>query len=48
MPRKEKLELYGFRLTKKQKAKVKKAARTWKSVDSEAGVIRHLIDTYIA
>jgi len=46
--RKENLQLYGFRLTKAQKAKVKKAKRTWKNgVDSEAGVIRHLIETYL-
>jgi hypothetical protein len=43
----EKLKLYGFRLNKSQKAKVKKAAKKWNNVDSEAGVIRHLIETYL-
>ena len=44
---KNKLYLYGFRLTKAQKKKVKEAKKKWKNVDSEAGVIRHLIDTYL-
>lgn len=41
----EKLELYGFRLTKQQKRKVEKFAR--KTKRSEAELIRYLIDTYI-